>query len=190
MKFLTPLLAVIFILSLSVTGYSQSEMDMKAWTEYMTPGSVHEMIAKSDGEWNEDITFWMDPTAPPMKTTGVVVNKMILGGRYQQSNYSGDMMGMPFEGMSLLGYDNGRKIIQSIWVDNFGTGTWYSEGEWDEATKTTVLKGKIYEPLSGKMEDIKQVFKIIDDDHQSLEMYKVEDGKELKSMEIMFTRKK
>ncbi|MBK9333372.1 MAG: DUF1579 family protein [Ignavibacteria bacterium] len=29
-----------------------------------------------------------------------------MGGRYQQGKHTGDMMGMPFEGMSLLGYDN------------------------------------------------------------------------------------
>jgi hypothetical protein len=49
-------------------------------------------------------------------------NTMILGGRYQQSMIKGNMMGMPFEGMGLLGYDNAQKLFYSTWVDNMGTG--------------------------------------------------------------------
>ncbi|HMQ68984.1 MAG TPA: DUF1579 domain-containing protein [Ignavibacteria bacterium] len=185
----TKFFVLIFIFTLTAAGYSQSEIDMKAWTEYMTPGPVHEMLAESNGEWTEDISFWMDPTAPPMKASGTAVNKMILGGRYQMSNSTAEMMGMPFEGMNIVGYDNARKIFQSTWIDNFGTGTSYSEGTWDEDSKSIEFKGNSYDPMTGTNKNIKQIFKIIDSDHQSLEMYLVEDGKETKTMEIMFTRK-
>jgi hypothetical protein len=40
---------------------AQSEAEMKAWMEYMTPGDFHKEMAKWDGEWNEDITMWMAP---------------------------------------------------------------------------------------------------------------------------------
>ena len=189
MKNLTKLFVVLFIFTITVSGYSQSDMDMKAWTDYMTPGPVHEMLAKSNGEWTEDISFWMDPTAPPMKASGTAVNKMILGGRYQLSNSTAEMMGMPFEGMNIVGYDNARKIFQSTWIDNFGTGTSYSEGTWDEDSKTIEFKGTSYDPMTGTNKNIKQIFKVIDSDHESLEMYVVEDGKEIKTMEIIFTRK-
>ncbi|MEZ4689129.1 MAG: hypothetical protein R3A12_02690 [Ignavibacteria bacterium] len=43
MKNLTKLFVVLFIFTITVSGYSQSDMDMKAWTDYMTPGPVHEM---------------------------------------------------------------------------------------------------------------------------------------------------
>lgn len=36
---------------------------------------------------------------------------MIFGGRYQLSNYKGNFMGMPFEGMSIMGYDNAKKNL-------------------------------------------------------------------------------
>ena len=32
-------------------------------------------------------------------------------------------MGMPFNGLSLEGYDNAKKEFTSIWIDNMGTGT-------------------------------------------------------------------
>jgi hypothetical protein len=47
---------------------AQTEAEQKAWQAYMTPSDVHKMIAESDGEWNLDITMWMDPKAPPTKS--------------------------------------------------------------------------------------------------------------------------
>ncbi|MEO8584025.1 MAG: DUF1579 family protein [Flavitalea sp.] len=65
---------------------------MKAWTAYMTPGDIHTMIAKGDGEWNTEVSAWMQPNSKPVTAKGSCVNKMILGGRYQQSDYKGDFM--------------------------------------------------------------------------------------------------
>ena len=64
--------------------------------------------------------------------------------------HSGNMTGMPFEGMSLMGYDNAKKIFTNTWVDNFGTGTITMEGTWDDKTKSITLKGKGIDPMSGK----------------------------------------
>lgn len=182
---------LILVLSLQSNLYSQSDQqaDQKAWLEYMTPGSVHEMIAKSDGDWNEDITLWMSPDAPPTKSSGSVTNKMILGGRYQYSTHTGNMMGMPFEGINILGFDNARKVFQSSWIDNFGTGISNTEGTWDEGSKTIEFIGKSVDPMSGKEMDIRETFKIIDDKSQFMEMYMTSNGKESKTMEIILTRK-
>lgn len=60
---------------------------------------------------------------------------MILGGRYQQSMHTGSFNGMPFEGISLVGYDNTKKVFMSSWADNMGTGSMYMEGTWDQTPK-------------------------------------------------------
>jgi Protein of unknown function (DUF1579) len=162
---------------------------MKAWQDYMTPGNVHAMIAKSNGTWTEDVTLWMAPGAPPQKSTSTVVNKMILGGRYQESHHTGSMMGMPFEGISTLGYDNAKKTFQSSWVDNMGTGVMYMEGPWDSTTHTINLKGKVTEPGSGKSVDVRETFTLTDENNQKMEMFAMDKGKEYKSMEINLKRK-
>jgi hypothetical protein len=95
---------------------------MKAWQDYMTPGDMHKMIASSDGTWNEDITMWMAHGQPPTMSTAIAENKMITGARYQQSKHRGSFNGMPFEGLSLLGYDNANKIFANTWIDKMGTG--------------------------------------------------------------------
>ena len=163
---------------------------MKKWEEYMTPGEFHSMMAKSNGEWREDIIMWMDPAAPPTKSTSSCTNTMIMGGRYQQSMHKGTFDGMPFEGMSIMGYDNAKKVFVSSWIDNMGTGIMTMEGTYDAATKTVNSKGKQMDPMTGKEMDVREVFTIIDDNNHMMAMYMTPaGGKEYKSMEIKFTRK-
>ncbi len=162
---------------------------MQAWTNYMTPGKFHELLAKGNGEWSEDISMWMDPTAAPTTTTATSSNKMILGGRYQYSTISGTMMGMPFEGISIVGYDNAKKMFVNTWIDNFGTGISNMEGTLDEATNTITFTGKQIDPMTGKEMGIKQILKIIDSDNQYMEMYAINNGQEMKTMEIRSTKK-
>lgn len=117
------ILSAVAAIIISNLLFAQSDNDMKAWQDYMTPGDVHKMMAKYNGEWNEEVTMWMAPGAPPTVSKATAKNEMIMGGRYQLSKSTGNMMGMPFEGMSTVGYDNAKKQFTSTWIDNFGTGT-------------------------------------------------------------------
>ena len=166
---------------------------MKNWTAYMTPSKPHEMMASWNGTWSGDITMWHAPGTPPEKSKGTAVYKMMLGNRYQVGNFTGNMMGQPFEGMSTLAYDNAKKMFISTWLDNMGTGIMVLEGPWDESTKTMILKGKGIDPSAGNARemDIREVFKTVDENTQVMEMYgPAPDGKEFKMMEITYSRKK
>ena len=162
----------------------------KAYMDYMTPGEVHKMLAKAEGTWAFDMKFWMDPAAAPTQANGTTENKMILGGRYQESVHKCEMMGMPFEGRSVTAYDNAKKMFQSTWVDNMGTGIMNMTGKWNDADKSITFTGSCYDPSKGKDVGMKEVLTMIDDDHHKMEMYAVNDGKEVKTMEIVYTRKK
>lgn len=165
----------------------------KAWMEYATLGEMHKMLAKSDGIWNGANTTWMENGGKPITSTSEATNKMIFDGRYQVSEHKGNFMGMPFEGMSIVGYDNAKKKFVSTWIDNMGTGIMSTEGDWNASTKSIEFKGKMTDPARpGKDCDIREVFTFIDDNTQKLEMYGPDSktGKEYKTMEILFTRKK
>lgn len=186
------IILIILCASLILPVYAQDQNaadQQKAWTEYMTPGWAHEMMAEHAGEWNTTTTMWMDPSAPPQKMEGTSKNEMIMGGRYLKSTHFGNMMGMPFEGMSLEGFDNAKKEFTSVWIDNFGTGTSISTGKYDEETKSIIYTGNMYEPMQGKDVMIKEIVKTINKDHHIIEMYGFVDGKEIKTMEIEFKRK-
>jgi hypothetical protein len=114
---------------------------------------------------------------------------MIMGGRYQEGKHTGNFMGMPFEGYSLTGYDNARKVFVTSWIDNMGTGIMYMEGKWDEKTKTVHFVGKSTDPSTGKEVPVRQTFTWIDPNKQKMEMFMTQAGKEYKNMEIVLTRK-
>jgi hypothetical protein len=192
MKTLFKIFPALICILASTPAFSQDDKqaaEQKAWMDYMTPGNAHQMLAKSNGEWNEEMTMWMEPGAQPVKSTATAVNTMILGGRYQHSKHTGNVMGMPFEGVAITGFDNIKKVYVSTWIDNMGTGIMYSEGKWNEATKTVEFKGTGVDPMSGKELKIRQVMKIVDDNTETMEMFTTVDGKEFKSMEIKMTRK-
>jgi hypothetical protein len=163
---------------------------MKAMMEVGTPGKEHAVLAKSNGTWKAEVTMWESPESAPMKSMASLTNKMIMGDRYQVTTFKGDMMGMPFEGTSTTGYDNGRKVWVSTWVDNMSTAIMNMEGTRDDATQTTTYTGKMLCPANGKMAEIKQVMRKIDDKTEIMEMYgpDMKTGKQYKSMELKMTK--
>lgn len=173
-------------------AFAQTEAEMKAWMLYMTPGDAHKMLAADNGTWKQDMIMWMAADAPPQKYTATATNKMILGDRYQESTHTGTFNGMPFEGRSVVGYDNARKTFHSTWIDNMGTGIMHMESApWDGKSKTLEFKGKSVDPMNGKDMDVRETWTIVDDNTRKMEMYmKPAGGKEYKSMEITMTRQK
>ncbi|HCM34887.1 DUF1579 domain-containing protein [Chryseobacterium sp.] len=165
----------------------------KAWMEFATPGDMHKILVKFDGNWTGATSMWMDDSGKAATSTSECTNKMIFEGRYQVSNYKGNFMGMPFEGMSIMGYDNSKKKFVSTWIDNMGTGLMHAEGDWNPANKSIDFKGKMTDPSQpGKECVVREVYTFTDDNNHTLEMYgpNPKTGKEMKTMEIKFTRKK
>lgn len=167
-----------------------SATEMKAWMDYATPGEMHNMLAASNGTWNCETTMWMNSDAAPIKSTAKMVNKMVLGGRYQQSTYSGDMMGMPFEGMATVGYDNYLKKFISTWVDNMGTGVMTMEGTWDSTARKISFSGTMTNFVNGRECRMREVYTFVDANTEMMEMYGPDSrtGKEYKTMEMKLTR--
>ncbi|GAA4164191.1 hypothetical protein GCM10022217_34380 [Chryseobacterium ginsenosidimutans] len=164
----------------------------KAWMDYATPGEMHKMLAKSDGTWTGENTMWMENGGKPMTSTSEANNKIVFNGRYQVGEHKGNFMGMPFEGMSIVGYDNAKKKFVSTWIDNMGTGIMNMEGEWNSSKKSIEFKGKITDPARpGKDCNVREILTFVDDNHHVMEMYGPDSktGKEYKTMEIKYTRK-
>lgn len=162
--------------------------EMKAWNDYMTPGPMHEMMAKFAGSWKTVHKYWMDPAGEPMTTEGTSNTDMILGGRYQMSKFNGSLMGMPMEGVWMMGFDNVSQEFTAIWIDNMGTGTAIAKGKYDESSKTISMDGSMMDPISKTDMKFKQYLKLVDDNSYTLEMKLDVNGQEFKSMEIEFTR--
>jgi hypothetical protein len=147
-------------------------------------------MAKHVGTWEAEVSSWSGP-GEPLKSNATDVVTMVMNGLYQVGNFSSTMMGMPFQGQSTLGYDNGRKLFVLTWIDNFGSGIIFMTGQYDEQSKTLSLKGKQTDPVSGKEANIRQENVYHNDDSYSMTMYADgPDGKEMKLMAATFKRKK
>jgi len=162
---------------------------MEAYQKLATPGEPHKLFASLAGRWTTATKAWMEPGKPPMESTGSVDMKMLLEGRFLQQEFSGNMMGQPYSGIGLSGYDNLRKRYVSTWIDSMGTGIFMMEGTASADGKTITLKGQHPELGGGQMSH-RAVWKIVDANTQTFEMYGAHGhGKETKMMEITYTRK-
>jgi hypothetical protein len=163
----------------------------KMWKENMTISDNHKLLAKTNGTWNGEVTMWMADGAPPSKSTSTSTTKSIFGGLYSQTNHTGDMMGMPFEGQATMGYDNLKKEFFSTWMDNMGSGILIMTGQYDAGKKQITLTGTT-RCMNGQDAEMKEVFTMTDDDNHLMEMWGPDPatGKQYKNMEIKYTRKK
>ncbi|MGE5432143.1 MAG: DUF1579 domain-containing protein [Syntrophomonadaceae bacterium] len=185
----TVTLTLIILSSAFISAQENQQDMMKAWQEYMTPGQMHQMLAKEVGEWKTEISMWMDPGQEPTKAEGTMVCEALFDGKYFQSKHTSTFMGMPFSGIETFGYDNAKKTFFTTWIDNMGTGIMYLEGKLDEATQTVIYTGTMTDQM-GKVIKVRETLKVIDNDNIYSEMYMDQNGKEVKTMETKLTRKK
>ncbi|MDD5579780.1 MAG: DUF1579 domain-containing protein [Methylobacter sp.] len=162
---------------------------MELYSKLAEPGEPHKLFASLAGSWTTKTTEWMEPNKPPMESTGSVEMKMLLDGRFLQQEFTGSMMGKPYSGIGVSAYDNLRKRYVSTWMDTMSTGIFIMEGTGSADGKTITLAGKHAEPGGGQMTH-RAIWKIIDNNNQTFDMYGAHHGgKEMKMMEIIYTRK-
>jgi hypothetical protein len=175
----------------AASGGAEAAM-MEAMMKAGTPGAEHKLLASLVGKFDAEVSMKMTPDAPDMKSKGQETNEMILGGRYLKTDYTGDVMGMTFNGASLMGYDNTKQKYVSVWADSMSTALTVAEGTADAGGKVITSSGECPCPAEGgKIKPFRQVLTIKDADHHEMDMYSAgPDGKEFRGMHIAYTRAK
>jgi hypothetical protein len=198
MRFRTFLLAVMSLLLIAAPASAKGkkakkQMDpqqmMETYKQLAMPGEPHKQLASLVGTWDTKTKEWMDPSKPPMESTGTCEEKTLADGRFLQQDCTGQMMGQPFTGTGVIGYDNMKKKYVTTWLSSMGTGIFMMEGTADADGKTVTLKGSHPDPFAGVMHH-RAIWKIVDSNTQIFEMYGAYGhDKEMKMMEITYTRK-
>jgi hypothetical protein len=212
MRFVKSLITVVTALALPALGQNQkpaeesaksadkkpSDAEMMAMMmEMAKPGENHKLLQSTTGTWTYTVKWWMSPDAPPSVSSGTTVYRSVMGGRYIVSDHTstmqmpgpdGKMTETEFKGMGVEGYDNAKKKFVASWIDNMGTGIMYMEGTWDPTAKTITYVAD-YEPAPGMKTKVRQVIKIADADHRTMQFFQEDGGKDVKTMEISYTRK-
>ena len=155
-----------------------------------TPGASHQALEALIGNWQAEVKCWMAPDAPPTLTKGTAKSSWAMNGRFVQQEFSGEFMGKPFRGMSLMGYDNTKEKFNNVWVDDMHTSMFTSEGGAESGNKVITLEGRYDCPLTGQKDlSMKQVIRIVSQDKHVFEMHDPSKGANSKTMEITYSRK-
>lgn len=168
--------------------------DMSAMMEEMkkmsAPEKEHDALKPMAGSFSCVTKIYPAPGAPPMESTGTVERKWMLGNRYLAEDVKATMMGMPFEGFGITGYDKLQKFYHAYWIDTFGTGTWTMTGTADASGKTFNFTGENFDPMTMTKKKGRSTTEVISNDKHSMKMYDVgPDGKEFLGFEMTCTRK-
>ena len=170
-------------------GQMDHQAMMDTYKKLATPGEPHKQLASLAGSWTTNTKSWMEPNKPPMESMGACEDKVLLDGRYLQQECTGEMMGQPFTGIGVQGYNNFTKKYVATWMDSMGTGIFVMEGTASADGKTITLKGSHPDPFEGVMKH-RAVWKFLDANTHTFEMYGMDKrGKEMKMMEITYMRK-
>ena len=154
------------------------------------PGAAHKALEPLVGEWTAEVKSWMSPDAPPTVSKGTAKAQWAMNGRFVRKEFNGEMMGKPFQGMSLTGYDNQKKQYNSLWVDDMSTAIFTSQGTAADGGKVITFNSKMDCPMTGEKDmPVKQVLRIISPDKHVFEMHDPRKGDKSKTMEITYTRK-
>ena len=163
---------------------------MAAWAEATTPGEHHQVLNGSVGRWEQKLTIWMAPGAPPTESTSTSSAAWTFDGRWMEENITGNFMGMPFQGRSLMGYDNFRGEYVSVFMDNMSTAPMIARGTYDPATRTFTLTGTMDDFVVGTRDiPFRQVITATDDTHATMEMFAPgPDGNEFLTFKVEATK--
>ena len=168
---------------------SQDEM-MAAMEKLGAVTENHKKMEPLVGEWRADVKVWMAP-GEPQRSQGTSKNEMILGGRFLKSEFSGTMMGKPFKGIGINGYDIHKGKFTGLWLDDMSTSYMASEGTLDSSGKVLTLTSEFDCPVRKQKVKMRMVSTLIDNDSHKLEMFdSTPDGNEMKTMEILYARVK
>lgn len=152
------------------------------------PGPAHQALNALAGNWKAEVKCWHDPAGAPEISHGTAEAHLKFNGRFLEEEFHGEMMGKPFTGTTLLGYDNTKQTFNSVWMSDSQTSMFTSEGKGDSGNKVITLEGKSSCAATGRKEvPMKSVLRVIGPDKHIFEMFDGSQGN-AKIMEITYTR--
>ena len=188
--------ALVVTPALAQTGNNEPQMtpeqkaEMEAYMKAGTPGAPHQAMAASAGSYDLKIKSWHAPGAPTMEDKGTATRTMTLDGRVLVEDLSSSMMGSPFTGHGMMGYDNVTGKYWSTWNDTMSTGVMVSQGTCDAQGKTCTFTGTWNDAIKKAPQKARMTTRWTSPTTEVFEFYAPgKDGKEMKMMEITYTKR-
>lgn len=168
----------------------EMEAMMAAFEKAAAVTEHHKALEPFVGTFDAQLTMWMDPNMPPSVSAGTMKNTWILGGRFLEHNYEGEVMGEKFQGRGLWGFDVAANRYNGLWIDNMSTALSVSTGPLSEDGKTFHMKMTGTDPMTGEPKVTEELLVLESADRHRMEMFEVHGGERMRTMEIVYTRKR
>lgn len=170
-------------------GHSMDEFSMEDMMAAMPqPTAEHKQLHERVGVW--DAAFKMDMGGPEPMTSTAKMTYESFGPFWIVGRYEGDMMGQPFSGMEISGYDPEMKKYVSYWLDTTSSEFSSMHGTWN--AEKSQMKMTSDEPqmchLNGQMETMIETVDVMGADKFVMKMRP--ESMSTATMEITYTRRK
>ena len=172
-------------------GVSARSLTPMEWATLSRPGPSHKLLEMFAGEWDSEISFRSGPNDERQVSSGASNIHWVLGNRFLQEDFEGEAAGEKFQGMGLMGYDNGARQFKMVWIDSLNTALAVSAGRYNPERNVFEMTSDVYDPLLGAVKTVKSVLHVKSPDKYEFSMVDTApDGREFTSLEMVYTRKK
>jgi hypothetical protein len=163
---------------------------LKLFAKYTTVGEEHRLLERFIGEWDAQSSMIMGDQRSTTK--GSATFRWKVEGRWLESEWRGEMMGMPVVSHGWLGYDKFKMSYVMTSITSLDTAMNEAEGDLTPDGKALVMYGTLDEYLSGEHDKmVKYVYRFVSADEIVFEVHDLPIGEvNTQVMEFRFTRKK
>lgn len=170
-------------------GVSAVGLTPGEWVALSKPGPSHKLLSSFAGDWDVAVTFWSSPQASGETSSGKSRISWILGERFLQEQFTGTVGGEEYQGMGLMGYDNGSRAFKTVWVDSLNTALTTSSGRYQSDTSTFLFESQVYDPLVSGVKTIQSQVQVNSPNSYTFTMTDTSpEGKRFTSLEMRYRR--
>lgn len=145
MKGLPTLLLLIGFAS-GLAAQTDADKMMAMYMEMARPVAEHKKLESLAGDWKATTKLWVDPSAGPQVYTGTARNRLILGGRFLQSDVKQKDANTPVESLTIYGFDRRTNDYTLVGFDTLGTYYITAAGKPDATRNGIVMNGTYLQP--------------------------------------------
>jgi hypothetical protein len=175
----------------SIEGVSPVGLTPTEWASLSKPGPAHTLLEMFVGEWDSTITVRSEPGGRSETSRGRSSINRVLGGRFLQENFEGEAAGEKFQGMGVMGYDNGARQFKFVWIDSLNTALTISSGSYSPDRNRFEMASEVYDPLLGGLKTVRASLQIKNrDEYEYVMVDTAPNGKEFISFEMRYTRRR
>jgi hypothetical protein len=130
-------------------------------------------------------------TSPASSSTHMGIAKIswILGDRFLKEEFEGEMSGVSFQGVGMMGYDNGARRFTNLWVDSLSTAMVHAKGRYFAEENRFEFNGTVYDPLISKERNVRTTIEIISPKEYVVSTFEpTPQGTEMKTLEIRYEK--